>query len=434
MSMLLLAIHIFDAAFSVIIISTFLHIFLTNFKYTRKIMYSLYAALLILIVPVSFYIENPLISSAFLLALVFVICLFYKSSMIMKIFLSITITVLSILIEVMVGFTLVTFFSRSMELITSDIYFYTFGVLISKIITFAIVKSIQLLKMTEQEHISYSAFLPLIIMPLTTVLAIYAIHYYAYSIASVKDSLLVVISVLMLTISNIFIIFIFERQLKQEHEKEKNLLIQQQLKLQKEYFQEMAEKQQTSNKAVHDTKNQLYAILAHLNNNETEYAAQKMTELCDNFLSTINHFNSGNIALDALINSKFKRIEENNIEFSFHVFMNSVNTIDDVDLCILVGNALDNAIEACENISDGEKKYIKLKIAQIDDNLLIELTNSCILENSNNSVLPTTKKDKALHGFGMRSMQEITNIYDGCINHEIKNRVFCLTIFVPNIV
>jgi len=268
-------------------------------------------------------------------------------------------------------------------------------------------------------------------MPLATILVIYAIHINAYHITDISEPLLTVIAVLALITSNIFIIYIFEKQVKQEHERKSNMLIQQHLKLQRDYFQELAEKQKLSNKAMHDAKNQLYAITANLNSDEIEYAIQKMNELCSNVFNTIFLCNTGNNALDALINSKHKKINENNIDFSSNIFMSLESKIDDVDLCILIGNALDNAIEACERISNDGARWIKLKIMQIDDNLSIELVNTCIEDNTIKNSFNTIKKDKYLHGFGLKSMREITNKYDGDIEYTIENGVFYLKTFIP---
>jgi sensor histidine kinase regulating citrate/malate metabolism len=211
------------------------------------------------------------------------------------------------------------------------------------------------------------------------------------------------------------------------------MLSQQQLKLQRDYFKELVDKQKLSNKTIHDAKNQLYAITAHLNSGEIEYVTEKMNELCSNILNTISISNTGNDALDALINSKYKKINEIGAEFTTNIFMGAESGIDDVDLCILIGNALDNAIEACERINDGDERWIKLKIAQIDDNLSMELTNTSSDNRIvKNSALPTMKKDKYFHGFGLKSMEEITKKYHGYIEYAIENKIFILKILIPN--
>jgi len=432
MNIMMLIANIFSAAFTVIITYTFFYTFLGQFKPNKKRMFSLYLGLFILICSLSFFTINPLITSGCIWAAVFVIANFYKAPFKIKLFSSLAVNVLFILIEIVVAFIFAVFSSKSVEFIVSDTYFYFFGVLISKTLTFIVVKSIQLFKMSSAGDISYKTLFSLLLMPLATVLIIYVIYFSTYDTTDTNESMLVAVAVLMLIISNIFIIYIFERQIKQEQENEINILVQQQLKLQKDYFQELSEKQKLSNKAIHDAKSQLYAIKAHLNSDGIEYAAKKMNELCENVFNTINISNTGNDALDALINSKYKKINENNIEFSSNIFMSAESEIDDVDLCILIGNALDNAIEACERIGDDDAKWIKLKIMQIDDNLSIELINTSPDDYTvKNQALHTIKNDKYLHGFGLKSMREITNKYDGDMEYFIEDRVFHLNMFIP---
>ena len=193
------------------------------------------------------------------------------------------------------------------------------------------------------------------------------------------------------------------------------------------------EKHKLSNKAVHDLKNQLYAIIARLDSGEIKYAFEKLNELCSDISNVIQISNTGNKALDTLINSKYQKTNEIGIDFSIKCFISTENNIDDMDLCILIGNALDNAIEACERMDGGNEKYIKLKIMQIEENLSIELINASDDQGSaEKHAFATMKKEKHLHGFGLKKMHEIVNKYGGFIDYCLKNGVFNLKILIPN--
>ena len=200
-----------------------------------------------------------------------------------------------------------------------------------------------------------------------------------------------------------------------------------------EFRQKELEKHILSNKATHDVKNQLYAITNWINSGEIEYASEKLNEMCSDIFKVVNLSNTGNKVLDALINSKYQKINEIGIDFSTRCFISAENKIEDMDLCILIGNALDNAIEACERMEDGYLKFIKFKIMQIEDNLSIGLFNSSDgKDTGKNHKFVTKKEEKHLHGFGMKRIHEIVNKYDGYIEYSLKNMVFYLKILIPN--
>ena len=200
-----------------------------------------------------------------------------------------------------------------------------------------------------------------------------------------------------------------------------------------EYRQKELERHKLSNKTIHDLKNQLYAIITRLNSGEIEYAFEKLNELCSDIFNVTCVSNTGNQALDALINSKNQKINEAGIDFSLKCFTGGENKIEDMDLCILIGNALDNAIEACERMEGESLKYIKLTIMQIEDNLVIQLINSSAGEDSGeNHEFVTMKKESHLHGFGLKRMREVVSKYDGHIEYYLKDGVFHLKILLPN--
>ena len=203
------------------------------------------------------------------------------------------------------------------------------------------------------------------------------------------------------------------------------------------FFEKEYEMRKLSNKAVHDIKNQLYAVITRLDSGDIEYAFEKLQELCSELSSDISngkHISSTGIkALDVLINSKYAKINDIGIDFSIKSFTSAESSIDDMDLCILIGNALDNAIEACERMKDPAEKWIKLAIMQIENNLSISLVNSSGGEDTGEKhEFVTLKKEKDFHGFGLKKMHEIVNKHEGYIEYYLKNREFHLKILIPN--
>ena len=115
------------------------------------------------------------------------------------------------------------------------------------------------------------------------------------------------------------------------------------------------------------------------------------------------------------------------IEFSCNEFNENID-IDELDLCNVLGNLLNNAIEACENI---ENSNIKLSLIKNKKLLLISVTNSLetsvINENKN---LKTTKSDKKFHGYGIKNIRDIASKYNGKTEFTEENGQFVARVWL----
>lgn len=96
----------------------------------------------------------------------------------------------------------------------------------------------------------------------------------------------------------------------------------------------------------------------------------------------------------------------------------------DSESCSLFGNLLDNAIEACEQIK-GEERRVNLYLKYQGEMLFIDISNNIDKPPVNkNGKWQTTKKDKKIHGYGLKSVEEIVKKYDGEIAYQIEEKVF----------
>jgi len=110
----------------------------------------------------------------------------------------------------------------------------------------------------------------------------------------------------------------------------------------------------------------------------------------------------------------------------------SLLKMEDMDICSLFGNALDNAIEEEIKIPDLEKRIISLKVFSKGEMLYLHFDNYCQKDVTIKDGLPiTTKEDKRFHGFGLRSMEMIAEKYHGRMLVSSKNSVFSLDFWFP---
>lgn len=115
--------------------------------------------------------------------------------------------------------------------------------------------------------------------------------------------------------------------------------------------------------------------------------------------------------------------KDKDIKFSYSIEHIGQISINDIDLCALLANLLDNAMEACEEIKD-KKAWINLKILRKNDLLLIQLENSLSTDKLNKkNFFITEKADKKLHGIGMKSIEKVIEKYNGCMEYTVSDKL-----------
>ena len=102
--------------------------------------------------------------------------------------------------------------------------------------------------------------------------------------------------------------------------------------------------------------------------------------------------------------------------------------IERYDFSVALGNLLDNALEACEKIS--EKPYIKVTIQTTQNALLIDVVNS-VLEKTELYGGYTHKKDKRRHGYGIQNIRAVAEKYGGNFHYEYGKDCFCASVILP---
>ncbi len=143
-------------------------------------------------------------------------------------------------------------------------------------------------------------------------------------------------------------------------------------------------------------------------------------------------FRTGHEALDTILTEKNIYCLKRSIRLSCNVRSSTVDRIKVVDLYTLLGNALDNAIEAVDKLADPEKKTISLTVRDQDEMLFLQVENyyegSLTMEDG----LPlTTKPDEMNHGFGTKSIRAIVKSYGGASMVRTEDGIYSLEILIP---
>ena len=131
--------------------------------------------------------------------------------------------------------------------------------------------------------------------------------------------------------------------------------------------------------------------------------------------------------LDAILNSKISLAEKNGIHVDYKATCPAELTVSDIDLCALIGNLIDNAVEACEGIAD---PYIRLYIGVLKNQLHISVTNATKdAVRKLDSEYITTKRGN--HGHGLKRINLVVEKYEGYINRQNEPGVFVTEIMLP---
>lgn len=231
--------------------------------------------------------------------------------------------------------------------------------------------------------------------------------------------------------SSIVLILLFRQILKENKLKTQNELMQNKLDMQYKYYLNIQESHMKVKKLYHDINNHICCI-DNLKNNSSEV---------DEYISNLNDeikefkciYNTGNMILDIIINEKSKVCTNKGINFTCDINFSKVNFIKPIDVSSIFDNILDNAIEACDKISNEKiDKYIRIKGTIIKSFFIIKCENSKV--NSvkiYKDILLTDKIDKFMHGIGIQSVKSSLEKYNGEILFEDEKNKFMINIYIP---
>lgn len=204
--------------------------------------------------------------------------------------------------------------------------------------------------------------------------------------------------------------------------------IKQKEEIEKQYFDILEQNNKDLKIFTHDIKNHLEQISNLTDNTEISAYISKL-------YGTVNQYNnvalSGNKTLDVIINKYNTLCANKNIEVTFNVKTANLIDIDNTDLSTILNNALDNAVESAEQSFD---KKISVDIYTKKSFEIIKIQNSCDRTPiTANKKLLTSKKEKALHGFGIESITRTIKKYDGVLDwaYDNDNKIFELIIAIP---
>lgn len=178
----------------------------------------------------------------------------------------------------------------------------------------------------------------------------------------------------------------------------------------------------------HDYHNHIQTLKVHSTQGNLKEIDQYLDKLDLDLQKVDTVIKTGNVMVDAILNSKLSLILSKKIPLTAKAVVPPNMSILDTDLCIIIGNLLDNAMESCLKCDD--LGYIRVFVGVMKEQLYISVTNASTKINKKNNTYITTKENSST-GFGLLSIDKIAEKYNGFVNRKDEEGVFVTEIFLP---
>ncbi len=180
----------------------------------------------------------------------------------------------------------------------------------------------------------------------------------------------------------------------------------------------------------HDYRNHIQVLKAHMEFKRYEEAMQYLTMLNDDLTTVDTVIKTGNVMVDAILNSKLTMIKEKGIQVDVTAIVPQDVPFSGIDLSVLIGNLLDNAMEACMQMNNEDERFIRIYIDIVKKQFYLSVTNSMDGRAKRRGLLYLSTK-VGLHGFGLIRIDRIAAKYGGFINRQNEEGVFATEVMLP---
>ena len=180
----------------------------------------------------------------------------------------------------------------------------------------------------------------------------------------------------------------------------------------------------------HDLKHHIQTMKAHLIMNQYKELEEYLNELDEDLDIVDTVIKTGNIRIDAVLNSKLAVARARGININAKAIVPAELEINEVDICVIIANLLDNAIEACEKEKERDKQFIRVYIDILKQQLYIYISNSMTNDIQKSGGRYITTKNGS-HGFGLLRIDRVVKKYGGYLNRQHEEGVFATEIMLP---
>lgn len=212
-------------------------------------------------------------------------------------------------------------------------------------------------------------------------------------------------------------------------QKAENMILKKQQEYEKQYIDNAISVYNHTKALKHDLKHHLSSVAILIDKNQNVEAMQYINSILNEEINKlVIMVDCGNNAINAVISSKINICHKEGINFTYEISADLKN-VPTMDICNIIANTLDNAIEACEK---AKEKKIELYIFKVKNYLSITIKNT--IEKSvlkTNPDLQSSKADLSIHGIGTKSVKAVAKKHDGVVEYQEEGNIFICNILLP---
>ena len=359
----------------------------------------------------------PLISIIDIFAQTFL----YESSLKHRIFVTISYQVYCIIAETLIY---AIFLLLPKQLSDTLLANNTFCLLASKFILFLLVVITNLVfhRKTRRYSMQYTALI--LLMPLLSIIILFALTT-SFDINS-SQTVFNIISILGLLVANMVNYFLLGNILQVRALKETQKELNRQLDFQANKYQQISTAYRNTRSLMHDTKKHFFYIQDSIKNERYSDISEYLSTAIERIESSYNRINTGNLVIDAFVSNHLSLAERENIEFRTKIQLQTENIrIDDYDLSVILGNLLDNSLDACRKITAPSKRQIEVELFTTNLEFVIHISNTVAKE------VLKSEKNELMHGYGTTNVNTLTLQYKGSYTHYIEDGFYHAIVSIP---
>ena len=398
--------YILGNLFMAYVIYHYMYVFYSSCKVSSWIERLCYIGYFVGITLTHMFLEIPIIVLVTNLVFITLLTLLYDGN-IKKSLLSTTIMYFSLtLIETIIAFITSTL---QLNMLVPFEYESEIGIVLISLLSFAFVMVIKGFKNVKNDMILPASYwVSLVVIPIGTVFMLFTVY--------MDENLPRTITLICLCCAflvNIVSFYLYDKisglmweQMERRVTEEQNRFYEYQVRMMKDTLDSIRIFR-------HDMKNKLSALYTMAQKGQDEKLMSHLEELTDVCNKTKEYAHSGNITIDSIINYKLQKAEEKRIKVTADIIVPMELTVATFDIAVVLGNLLDNAIEAVTYVED---RWIDIRAKYTKGRFIIEINNSydgTLLRMPEGIV--SRKEDKENHGMGIKSVEMTLEKYDGAL-------------------
>ena len=364
-------------------------------------------------------IKNPYLNLATLLIVLILLSFYYESGMWTRIINIVTFMGIGMLFEPVALLLL-----HAMNFHVGESYKYYFVMVICSFVRGNVMYILS--KLISKKGMQIADFpreiLGVLVMVFTfTVLNCCFVILLSLEAGSEKSLLMCASIVISIVLTDYFMLYMMERFNYLVQKQYEDAMYREEMHYKDIYYEEAEKQNKEVQKLKHDMKHKLHELYHLVENSDGQELSEKIGAMCMEFEQIDEKQYSDNPIVDSVLRIKFGRAKARGIKVETSIRIPKQMQLDHGDIGVLYGNLVDNAVEACSKVPEGQR-FVKIENKYQSGILLLIITNS--KTGKKNKSLKTTKKDNIRHGHGVQSVRKVVEKYNGTVSFTDKGDIF----------